>query len=267
MDRRLSLAGSTTLSVAAHAIALVIVAVAIGNKPASSPHGAARTLTKLVYTADPPGGGGPKGGGRETPERARRVELVGPETLAIPAERTPMIAANEAAGSPPPRPIAIHEPEVLAGLRDAIGAVSDLRPVDMDSLGSGSGPGVDGDKGSRIGDGARGLRGSGPGPGSGDDDGVVAGNGVSSPRLIVEVKPNYTAEAMRAQIEGMVELEIVVLANGSVGRIRLVRPLDGKFGLDQEAINAVRQWRFEPGRHLGKAVPVRVAVELSFNLR
>ena len=93
------------------------------------------------------------------------------------------------------------------------------------------------------------------------------GNGVSWPRLMREVKPNYTADAMRAQVEGLVELEILVLEDGSVGNVRIVRSLDSRFGLDQEAINAVRRWRFDPGRRLGKAVATRVGVELSFNLR
>ena len=87
------------------------------------------------------------------------------------------------------------------------------------------------------------------------------------PRLMREVKPNYTADAMRAQVEGLVELEILVLEDGSVGNVRIVRSLDSRFGLDQEAINAVRRWRFDPGRRLGKAVATRVGVELSFNLR
>ena len=98
-------------------------------------------------------------------------------------------------------------------------------------------------------------------------DGERPGNGVSWPRLMREVKPNYTADAMRAQVEGLVELEILVLEDGSVGNVRIVRSLDSRFGLDQEAINAVRRWRFDPGRKLGKAVATRVGVELSFNLR
>ena len=98
-------------------------------------------------------------------------------------------------------------------------------------------------------------------------EGWRPGNGVTWPRLVREVKPNYTPDAMRAQVEGMVELDILVLADGSVGRVNIVRSLDARFGLDQEAINAVRRWRFDPGRRLGKAVATRVAVELSFNLR
>jgi protein TonB len=148
---------------------------------------------------------------------------------------------------------------VSSGLSESIGVVSgQLGAFAPSGPGSGSNPGNG--RGGGLGDGAGDRIGDG-------GDGLRPGNGVSWPRLVREVKPNYTAEAMRAQIEGIVELDIVVLADGSVGRVSLVRSLDSRFGLDQEAIKAVRNWRFEPGRHLGKAIPVRVGVELAFNLR
>jgi protein TonB len=68
------------------------------------------------------------------------------------------------------------------------------------------------------------------------------------PRVIREVKPQYTAEAMRAKVQGTVLLECVVLADGSVGNVEVVKSLDGTFGLDQEAVKAAKQWRFQPGR-------------------
>ena len=147
-----------------------------------------------------------------------------------------------------------------------VGTVAELRPIDL-GRGQGSGTGADGGRDDGIGGGDGNRMGRRSGPGAGDDEGLRPGNGVSWPKLVQEVKPNYTADAMRAQVEGRVELEIVVLADGSVGRVSLVRSLDGRFGLDEEAISAVRRWRFEPARHSGKAVPVRVGVELSFNLR
>ena len=58
-----------------------------------------------------------------------------------------------------------------------------------------------------------------------------------------------------------------VLADGSVGVVHIVRSLDGSLGLDQNAIEAVRAWRFRPGTYLGKPVAVKVLIELSFNLR
>ena len=93
------------------------------------------------------------------------------------------------------------------------------------------------------------------------------GNGVLPPRILREVRPLYTADAMRAKVQGLVELECVVLPDGSVGDCRVVRSLDAVFGLDQEAIKAVKQWRFVPGTRLGQPVAVLVGIELSFTLR
>ena len=85
--------------------------------------------------------------------------------------------------------------------------------------------------------------------------------------LIRDVKPQYTADAMRAKIQGSVWLECIVLPDGSVGNVRVTRSLDPRFGLDEEAIKAARQWRFRPGLRMGEPVSVIVTIELSFNLR
>ncbi len=85
--------------------------------------------------------------------------------------------------------------------------------------------------------------------------------------MIREVKPQYTAEAMRAKIQGVVLLEAVVQTDGTVGDVRVIRSLDPVFGLDQEALKAARQWRFVPGRRQGQPVPVLVSIELTFTLR
>ena len=82
-----------------------------------------------------------------------------------------------------------------------------------------------------------------------------------------EVKPQYTAQAMRAKIQGEVLLECIVQPDGSVGNIRVVRSLDASFGLDQEAIKAARQWRFAPGTKQGQPVPVLVTIAIAFTLR
>jgi TonB family protein len=93
------------------------------------------------------------------------------------------------------------------------------------------------------------------------------GNGVSTPELIREVKPNYTGDAMRAKLQGIVEMEAVVMPDGSVGRVRITHSLDKTFGLDDEAIKAVKQWRFKPGMLRGQPVAVLVNVELTFTLK
>jgi protein TonB len=93
------------------------------------------------------------------------------------------------------------------------------------------------------------------------------GSGVTLPRVLREVKPQYTSDAMRAKVQGTVLLQCVVKPDGSVGDVQVVRSLDSAFGLDQEAIKAARQWRFAPGMRLGEPVPVLVTIELTFTLR
>src|SRR5436190_1392929 len=94
----------------------------------------------------------------------------------------------------------------------------------------------------------------------------VPGQGVTAPMLLRETKPKYTAEAMRARIQGVVLLECVVMPDGSVGDVRVVRSLDSVHGLDDESVKTLKQWRFKPGMKDGTAVPVLVKVEISYTL-
>jgi TonB family protein len=95
----------------------------------------------------------------------------------------------------------------------------------------------------------------------------IGGAGVTPPRLVKETKPTYTRDAMRARIEGAVVMEVVVQADGTVGDVRVVRSLDKELGLDDQAVKAVKQWRFDAGRRDGKPVPVLVEIEMTFTLR
>lgn len=88
--------------------------------------------------------------------------------------------------------------------------------------------------------------------------------GLTSPRAVKEVDPQYTADAMKANIQGSVTLECVVKADGTVGDVRVVKSLDATHGLDDEAVKAAKQWRFKPGRKNGKAVPVVVPLNFTF---
>ncbi len=72
---------------------------------------------------------------------------------------------------------------------------------------------------------------------------------------------------MRAKVQGIVEVEAIVMPDGSVSQVQIVRSLDDRFGLDQKAVEAVKRWRFRPGMRMGKAVPVLVNIELTFTLR
>jgi TonB family protein len=111
-----------------------------------------------------------------------------------------------------------------------------------------------------------------------DEQVYQPGNGISDPVLIKEVKPVYTPEARQRRLEGTVELDAVVLPDGSVDprSLKITRSLDATFGLDEEAKKAVGQWKFRPAVcnrqdgclkvQRGEPVPVLVSVELTFSL-
>jgi protein TonB len=93
------------------------------------------------------------------------------------------------------------------------------------------------------------------------------GDGVTLPRVLKQVKANYTNEAREQRIEGKVLLAVVVRGDGSVGDVAVKESLDSVYGLDREAVQAMKQWQFKPGEKDGKAVAVRVDVAMTFTLK
>ena len=91
--------------------------------------------------------------------------------------------------------------------------------------------------------------------------------GVTLPKVASEVKPRYTPEALQAGIQGTVTMSTVVRTDGTPNDIEVTTSLDTKYGLDDQAVAALKQWRFEPGRKDGKPVPVRVSIEMRFSLK
>jgi TonB family protein len=91
------------------------------------------------------------------------------------------------------------------------------------------------------------------------------GSGITPPKILQEVKADYTEDARRRNIEGEVVLEIVVRRDGSVGDVKLLNGLGS--GLNERAITAVKQWRFAPAKRLGAPVDVIVEVAVEFKLR
>jgi TonB family protein len=89
--------------------------------------------------------------------------------------------------------------------------------------------------------------------------------GGAAPVPIVRVAPEYSEEARQAKWQGSVLLQVTTDEKGVPQNIKIVRPLG--MGLDQKAIEAVRQWRFEPGLKDGKPVPVTANLELNFRLQ
>ena len=226
-------------------------------------------LTPVVFTTTdsrPSGGGG--GGGNRTDGPIRRAQGKGDDAVTL-RTRKPVPEAV-----PPTTPVVdnvVVPPSVVldavplaSGTFEQIGLPSMGVPTGT-SLGPGSGGGVGTGAGTGIGSG------QGPGVGSGTGGGTGGGTfrpggAVTPPRVIAEVKPKYTNAALRSRIQGTVELELVVTREGRTSQIRVVRSLDAG-GLDQEAVIAVSQWRFAPGRLAGAPVDVLVTVLLDFTIR
>jgi periplasmic protein TonB len=95
----------------------------------------------------------------------------------------------------------------------------------------------------------------------------VPGSGVSLPQVVRQVGPQYTSEAMQNRIEGKVGLDVVVLSDGKVGDVTVVQSLDKIYGLDDNAVKAMKQWEFKSGMKDGKPVAVRIHVEMTYTLK
>ena len=211
---------------------------------------------QIVWLAEPgPGGGG--GGGNQRPEPPKPAELPGREKISVPAVK-PEPVPEPAPEEPPPLDQLTIPAETMAAATETSIGVLDSGDASSQSTGSGSGTGAGSGTGSGLG------QGSGGGTGGGV---YRPGSGIINPAVLREVKPQYTADAMRAKVQGTVLLECVVLPDGSVGRVDVVKSLDSTFGLDQEAVKAARQWRFRPGTRFGEPVAVLVTIELTFTLR
>lgn len=208
---------------------------------------------------------GPGGGGGGSPAPAPRVPMQ------IPAHRPPApipVATTEL--KPEPAPIPVLDAPIQTDLAKVLQA-SGSSAVSLAMYGGGGrGGGIGSGTGAGVGPGSGGGFGGGSGGGVGTGFGRGAyrpGRGVSAPALLRLVHPKYTGQAMRAKVQGTVELEAVVLPNGSVGDIRVVRSLDRFHGLDDEAIAAAREWLFAPGRDAeGRPVPVLVTLLIEFRI-
>jgi TonB family protein len=262
-------AGASMLAHVAVALILIFIVARAPGVYTAKPAQDNQKYDLIFLNVKGPGGGG-GGGGNNNPAPPKKAELPGKEKTTVPVTKPPEpkpIEKPKEAPPPPPQEVNIPVQQVTSGIDKIAGVLPSMTTVpDPNSMGMGTGPGGGGGSGSGIGPGSG--SGLGPGSGGGTGGGVYdVGNGVTEPKLIREVKPQYTADAMRAKVQGEVELEAVVNPDGSVDRIRVTRSLDRTFGLDQKAIEAVRQWRFMPGMRQGQPVAVRVSVVLDFTLR
>ena len=130
-----------------------------------------------------------------------------------------------------------------------------------------NGTGVGGGIGTGSGGGVGSGRGPGVGPGWGGGVGGGAyhvGGGVSAPKILYRIEPEFSEEARKNKWQGVVVLRVVIGTDGKAHDIRVQRSLG--MGLDEKAVEAVNQWRFDPGHKDGQPVPVEVSFEVSFRL-
>jgi TonB family protein len=253
------------LSFLAHLIAVVLLLTS-GNYLVAHRHEIRQQVVGIVTDIRPyvlpasvskVGGGGGGGDRDKLPASKGALPLFSREQLTPPV----VVVRNE---SPklPVEPTVVVPPEIHLPqgglLGDPLSAV--LGPP---SSGSGAGGGIGTGSGGGVGSG----RGPGVGPGWGGGIGGGAyrvGGGVSAPRVIFAPEPDFSDEARKAKYQGTVVLWAVVGPDGRTHDVRVQRSLG--MGLDDKAIEAIRRWRFEPGRKDGIAVAVQVNVEVSFRL-
>jgi periplasmic protein TonB len=248
------------LSLGIHAGAILLL-LAISRYPASPP--GIRSFTRVVSVSKtgliaPPLNRGGGGGGERNPllaSKGRLPRLALRQFLppsAEPRDVQPRLAMEATLVAPPD--LRLPEPDLAR-----IGY-----PFGNDGPAS-NGPGTRGG----IGAGDDGGIGNQRGPGYGPEDGggvalIGGGGGITAPRVLYKVDPEFSEEARKAKYQGTVILTIEVGEDGRPHGFRIVRGLG--LGLDEKAIEAVAQWKFRPAMRNGKPIRAPATIEVNFRL-
>jgi periplasmic protein TonB len=257
-------------SFAVHAaVALLLVLLSMDRTETAPLAEPVHEESHLVFLMSPGPGGGGGGGGLRQPKPApkilRKTEQPRPQLSVPPVkEAEPVVVARQEAPEPEPakeiiapvQTVAANQTDRVGQIEHAVEAPASNGPGSNGGVGTGQGTGNGEGLGSGIGDGEGGGTGGGP---------YRPGSGIEPPRLLREVKAQYTEDARRRGITGDVLLEVVVRRDGSVGEAHVLQALG--YGLEQRAIDAVRQWRFAPAQRKGVPVDVLVEVAVEFTLR
>jgi protein TonB len=216
----------------------------------------------LPVTPDNEKSGGGGGGGRKT--------ITPPSLGKLPKAADKQFVPPDPEPPKNPDPKLIVEPTVVAPQLAQLPQINLLNLGDPNGVPGppSAGPGVGGGIGNGQGRGVGEGNGPGVGPGSGGGTGggvFHVGGGVTPPTILTRIEPQYSEEARKARYQGTVVLEAIVRRDGTVDIQRIVRSLG--FGLDENAIQALKQWRFRPGMRNGVPVDVSLNIEVNFNLR
>jgi len=255
---------STLISLLLHAAAIALLVLAAGVRTPMTPN---LRFTPLVgrdiskYLPSPhreQGGGG--GGARDVIDAT-----LGKLPKFAPRQFTPPVAVIRNLN-----PLLPVEPTLIGATQIQIPTIN--LPNYGDPNGPPGPPSGGHGKNGGIGNGDDGGVGNrhGPGYGDGGDDGGITAfhggprGGVTAPVVLYKIEPEYTDEARKARIQGTVILELQVDTDGRPQHIQVRQSLG--LGLDERAVEAVRQWKFRPGQLNGHPVVTVALVQVSFRL-
>jgi protein TonB len=249
---------TTAVAVATHVV-LILLVIWISSrviKTVSAPKAKVVDLTFDVPAPQPPvkipapkamgGGGGAKD---IAPVTAGHLPKFSPTPI-VPPSNPPKIEPKLTVDPAINVQTNVHMASNLPNL-----GVPNAPNIGVNSLGNGSGGG--------LGSG----RGNGLGPGSGGNTGggvYSVGGDVSAPRLIYQVDPEFSEEARKAKFQGEVLVALIVDAAGRPTQVRVIRPVG--MGLDEKAMEAVRQYKFAPAKKGGTPVAVQLNVAVNFQI-
>jgi TonB family protein len=204
------------------------------------------------------GGGG--GGGDRDILQASKGKL---PKLSLQQITPPAVVVRNENPKLPVEPTIVVPPQVQLASNNMPNLGDPMAHAVLPSNGTGSGGGIGTGSGGGVGSGKG--PGFGPGEGGGVGGGLYhIGGGVSAPRAIYSPEPEFSEEARKAKYQGNCTLALIVGADGRPSDIHVVASLG--MGLDEKAIEAVRNWRFEPAMKDGHPVPVEVDIEVEFHL-
>ena len=217
------------VSIAIHAL---VIGVAVGASIWFVEDVPEPPLPVTFYAAAPPPPPPPPAAAKAPPKAPEAPK-------AVPVRSTEMVAPT-VIPEKIPQPLAAPEPEVAAG------------------------EGVEGGVPGGVPGGVVGGVVGGTGPGTGEGEPLRVGGDVKPPQLVYKPEPSYPEAARKARMEGVVILEAIITASGTVEDVKVLKSVNPL--LDSAAVRAVGQWKYKPATLNGRAVRVYLTVTVTFNL-
>ena len=167
----------------------------------------------------------------------------------------------------PPKAPPLEQPKINIPVTVNVQTDLKMSKSDIPQIGVANSPLVGMSMGNGKGTGLGSGNGNGIGPGSGGNTGgglERIGGSVSAPVVLYQPEPEFSEEARKAKVAGNVLVYLQVDENGRPQHVRVLRGIG--LGLDEKAVEAVRQYKFKPAMKNGRPVPVEMNVEVNFQI-